>query len=140
MLVSLLATNAVVLTLHVKTIVMPLVFPALQHLVLALDPNAYFKGPQALEQTHRDLFPAISALKGLRTLYLESSGYRTTIIGTMDLTKCVHLQHVALRGVILQGLLALPAACLLHATCLLCVNEELSRCVGHQVTGLALEP
>ena len=61
------------------------------------------------------LFPTISVLKGLKTLYIESLSGHGILMYATDLTGCVHLTHVAVQGVSLVGELALPAGCLLHA-------------------------
>ena len=90
---------------------MPLDFlPKLQHLALDLGANPT---PQGIMQTHESLFSAIGMLKGLRTLYVQSTRQvgnqqpsqvcKTIKIAKADLTACAHLQHVALRGVGLDG-------------------------------------
>ena len=62
----------------------------------------------------------------------------------MDLTKCVDLQYVAVQGVKLEGLLALPPACHLHATSISpprCINvREITVSTARLVTGLFLRP
>ena len=123
-LLRLVARHASVLTLQVKTVDMPLDFlPKLQHLALDLDANPTTQG---IMQTHESLFSAIGMLKGLRTLYMQSTRQvgnqqpsqvcKTIKIAKADLTACAHLQHVALRGVGLDGELILPDGCCLHAT------------------------
>lgn len=95
-LIRLLARHAPVLRLVCKTITMPLGFlPNVQHLLLDLDAIA-------TRQTHGSFFTAISSLKGLKTLYLQSA--ENALSGTTatdraaDLSPCVHLQHVVLPG------------------------------------------
>ena len=113
-LLRLLARHALVLTLQVKTVNMPLGFlPNLQHLVLNLDAAPSTQGNT---QNHGLLFPAISTLKGLRTLYLQFAQDTLGLWpGTINLTACAHLQHVALPNTRSFGSLILPAGCRLHA-------------------------
>ena len=67
----LVARHASVMSLHVKTVDMPLDFlPKLQHLLLDLDTYPTREGTT---QFHESLFSAISMLGSLRTLYLEST-------------------------------------------------------------------
>ena len=119
LLVRLLARHVSVLTLQVKTVDMPLdLLPNLQHLVLDLDT---IPARQDYTQTHGSLFSAISMLKGLRTLYVQSApnacSWSATGDGSEDLTGCKHLHHVVLQDFKYGGMLALPAGCCLHAIC-----------------------
>ena len=113
-LLRLLARHASVLTLQVKTVNMPLGFlPNLQHLMLNLDAAP---STQRITQNHGLLFPAISTLKGLRTLYLQFAQDTSGLWpGTINLTACAHLQHVALPNTRSLRSLILPAGCRLHA-------------------------
>ena len=126
-LMGLLAKHASVLTLQAKAIGSYLYLPALQHLVLDLNPN-YGKYPhQSLGQ--RNQYLDVSELKSLKTLYLQaprsshdSTGLLVTQDGpsgayVFDLTGSPHLEHVAVQGVLFQGKLALPAGCHMHAIC-----------------------
>ena len=108
-LLSTLARHASLLTLQVKTVTMPLDLPNLQHLVLDLGARSH-KGPG--QEDDGEAFQCISMLKGLRTLYVQSLGIG--ILQPIDLTGCVHLQHLALQNVYLLGKLALPETCLMH--------------------------
>ena len=114
---------------------MPLDLPALQHLGLELDTNSAKKD---VWQTQAALVPAISTLKGLRTLYVRC--VKTEITGPTDMTGCKHLQHVTLQGVRLKGTLALPSGCHLHAKCEPLYDCELSPTVADVVTGLTFRP
>ena len=91
---------------------MPLDYPNLQHLALDLG-NEYEKREKG--QSHLEVFPAIRMLKGLKTLYIQTSN-TTHIDGPADLTCCKQLQCVAVQDVQLCGLMALPAGCPLHAS------------------------
>ena len=111
-LVSILARRVLVLTLEIKTLEMPLTLPTLQHLVL------YFgqRRNGDPERIHEKVFPAISMLKRLTTLYIKSSQMR---VGFPNLRNCVHLRHVALQGVSFMKRtsstkLTLPTGCQLH--------------------------
>ncbi len=108
-LLSVLARHALVLTLQVKTVTMPLDLPNLQHLVLDIGARSH-KGPR--QEEDGEAFQCISMLKGIITLYVKSPG--TRILHPIDLTGCVHLQHLALQDVRLLGKLTLPEPCLLH--------------------------
>ncbi len=132
-LLSALARHVSLLTLQVKTIRTPLNLPALQHLVLRIDRISQRGGR---EPTHRALFPSISLLKGLKTLYVRSNN--TTIKGPTDLRDCVHLQSMALQDVELEGVLALPAACRLHAFSEPQGFTGITTVVTQRVTGLTL--
>lgn len=138
-LVRLLARHASLLTLQVKTVTMPLDLPTLQHLVLDLDADPTGQGHR---QTHKARFSAISVLKGLNTLYIQShrtaaSGPPTIKNGT-DLTGWAHLQHIALQDVRLEGMVVLPAGCLLHATCERTQVSDYVDPIAQLVTGLTL--
>ena len=109
-LVSLPAKHASVLTLHAKTVTMALDMPTLRHLVL----RGTSSREVGNEQIYKELFPALSGLKGLKTLCVHY--HDLTINSAVDLTACVHLQHVAVHGVCFADSLALPPACSLHAT------------------------
>ena len=91
---------------------MPLDYPNLQHLALDLG-NEYEKREKG--QSHLEVFPAIRMLKGLKTLYIQTSN-TTHIDGPADLTCCKQLQCVAVQDVQFCGLMALPAGCPLHAS------------------------
>ncbi len=137
-LVSLLAKHALVLTLQVKRVQMPLEFPALQHLVVDIDSAKNYR-PWWEEDIEHSLFEAISMLKGLKTLYLQSSD--GIPICATDLTGSVHLTHIAVQGIILvaRDKLALPAGCLLHAhSAVHQVCQEVSEDVAPLVTGLTI--
>ena len=137
-LLNLLAKHALVLTLQVKKIQMPLDFPTLQHLVVDIDSAGNYRH---WKEGHIDvtLFKAISMLKGLRTLYLQSSDWRP--ICAADLTGCVHLTHVAMQGVSLlaEDKLSLPEGCRLHACSeITLVDLEITEYVAPLVTGLTI--
>ena len=138
-LVRLLARHALVLTLQVKTVAMPLDLPTLQHLVLNLDADPTGQGHR---QTHCALFPALSMLKGLQTLFIQS--HRTTTSGTptiknaTDLTACVHLQYVVLQDVRHEGMIVLPAGCFLHVVSERTYLRENTVGIERLVTGLTL--
>lgn len=107
-LMSCLAKHASVLTLHVNSVMMTLDMPALRHLVM----RGTISSQVGNEQIYEALFLALNELKGLKTLCVQYHGL--TINKAVDLTACVHLQHVAVQGVRFAGSLALPAACFLH--------------------------
>ncbi len=107
-LMSCLAKHVSVLTLHVKSVMMSLNMPGLRHLVL----RGSILSQAGSEQTYKALFLAIGGLKGLETLFVQY--HDLTIKRAVDLTACVHLQHVAVQGVRFAGFLALPAACVVH--------------------------
>ena len=109
-LVRLLAKHASLLTLQVKTVLTFPNLPNLQHLVLDV---GNFPGGGMDRQNNAALFPAISMLKGLKTLYLQSAE-ENMIFEPANLSGCVHLQHVALQGVCLEGAVSLPGGCHLH--------------------------
>ena len=138
-LVRLLARHASVLTLQVKTVAMPLDLPTLQHLVLDLDADPTCQGHR---QTHPALFSALSMLKGLKTLFIQS--HRTTTSGSptiknaTDLTACMHLQHVVLQDVRLEGMIVLPAGCYLHVVSERTYLRENTFGIESFVTGLTL--
>ena len=106
-----LAEHASVMTLQVRTLTMPLDFPKLQHLVLDL---GAFSHTGAKEQDDWGPLQSISKLRGLRTLYIQALDI--AIEEPADLRHCVHLQHVALKGIQLAGRSALPKRCGLHVT------------------------
>ena len=135
MLLGILARHVLVLSLHVKVSPVPLDLPALQHLVLDLDTNSAKKD---VWQTQAALVPAISTLKGLRTLYVRC--VKTEITSPTDMTGCKHLQHVTLQGVRFKGTLALPRGCHLHAKCEPLYDCELSPTIADVVTGLTFRP
>ena len=131
-LVRLLATHASVMTLQVRTLTMFLDFPKLQHLMLDL---GAFSRARAEEQDDWGPLLSVSRLRGLRTLYVQAPD--TTIEEPTDLRCCVHLQHVALKGIQLAGNFALPKNCGLHV-----INGQenvgITPVVAHQVTGLTI--
>ena len=134
-LLSLLVRHAAVLTLRVMRVLMPLDFPTLQHLVLDVDSGAiYLSRGKGCVEVESKLFPAISMLKGLKTLYVQSSESFCT--QGADLTGCVRLTHVALQRIELIHKLALPAGCLLHAHTGSVDNIDMTRWMAHSVTGL----
>ena len=82
------------------------------------------------------VFPAIRMLRGLKTLYMQSS--ETTVVdGPADLTCCMHLQCVAVQGIKFCGVLSLPPCCLLHAK--LQLQEYLNN-ISHRINGPWLGP
>ena len=108
-LVSLLAKHAVVLTMQVETVIMPLELPNLQHLALDVQRTTrYWR-----EDLHWALFGAIKVLRGLKTLYIQSRA--ALIQKPVDLTDCGHLRCMTVQGVNFMGSLALPDGCFLHA-------------------------
>ena len=131
-LMRLLAKHALVLTLQVRTLTMPLDFPSLQHLVLDL---GAFSHRTDKEQDDWGPLLTISRLKGLRTLYIQAPD--TTIQELTNLRRCVDLQYVALKGVKLKGRLCLPKRCALHV-----MNGRknigITPSVAHLVTGLTI--
>ena len=134
-LVSLLAGYASVLTLQIKTLMMPLKFPNLEHLLLDLN---RIRGLKDDEWTHEGLFPAIGTLKGLKTLYLQSQHDQTTVRSFADLRACVRLQHVAVQGVLIKDALLLPAETSFHANSKPIHVYEVRDAVAKVVTGLTL--
>lgn len=106
-LMSILAIYATVLTLRVRGIKMPLEFPHLQHLVLDL-------GAKGDDEDDGEPFLSISILNGLKTLFVQSSD--KTIMQPIDLTGCMHLQHLAVQDTKLNGTLTLPEKCRLRMT------------------------
>ena len=112
-LVDVLARHASVMTLQVKTLKMPLTMPNLQHLVLFLDKRHVY-----VYSNDEELFPAISMLKGLKTLYIFFLG---AFLGLSSLANCVHLQRFAAQGDVTfvrstsSTKRFLPAGCQLHA-------------------------
>ena len=133
-LVSLLAKHALLLTLHVKTVLTFPDLPSLQHLVLDV---GTFPSKWMDEQNNAALFPAISMLQGLKTLYLQSSQWNA-IFEPTDLAECVHLRHVALQGVCLEGALALPAGCTLHVRDIPGPLCGVTHTTFDQITGMTL--
>ena len=133
MFMGLLAKNASVLTLAVKTVSMPLDLPKLQHLILDLDAA----NEDYWVRTHEALFPAFSNLAGLRTLFVQSSS--TTINSATDLTACAHLRCTALQGVDLRGGVALPVDCLLHVLHRPQHGQHMMAAFTNVVTGLTMK-
>ena len=123
-LVELLARHVQVLTLQVAKLAMPLHMPSLQHLLLDLDTVPYTYGRSGARWSHDDIFPAISHLEGLRTLYVQSArkdAYIDKTSGSVGpergLRDCVHLQHVVMQGIRLADDLSVPAGCSLQVIC-----------------------
>lgn len=127
--VGLLAKHALVLTLHVKIVSMPLEMPKLQHLIVNLS-----TGRKDGVQTHEALFLAVTGLTGLHTICVQSLS--TAINRKTDLTACVHLRCVALQGVTLQGGVSLPAGCLLRVIHRPEHGDTIKHAVGDVVTGI----
>ena len=112
-LISSLARHASVLTLQVRTVITSLDFPNLQHLVLKLGVTSHKRGGITDNIKSRvEQLPSISMLKHLKTLYVQS--FDNITVHPIDLTKCMHLQHVAVQNTLLIGGLLLPDTCLLH--------------------------
>ncbi len=117
---SILARHVSVLTLHVRAITMPLDFPNLEHLVLKVGATSHRGGGKQDDVTgNLEDFASVSMLKGLKTLYVQSNN---TITQSIDLTKCLHLEHFAVRDTDLVGDLALPKGCRLHMTATKCME------------------
>ena len=138
-LVSILAKHALVVTMQVRNVIMPLNLPNLQHLVLDMEKATDYWKPDL----HCALFGSINLLRGLKTLYLRS---RASVINkAIDLTDCSHLRCMAVQGVALRGGLALPDGCFLHANG--CCSEdcvldggvfEITPGIARPLTGLTL--
>ena len=115
-LVGILARQAAVLTLQVRTVLNFPDLPNLQHLALDIDiPYEHW------EHDSIALFSAISLLKSLTTLFLFTSSRSSDcflsgciiIIRLADLTECAHLRHVGVQNIILEDAL-IPPGCHLH--------------------------
>ena len=145
-LISLLARHAMVLSLQVKMITMPLDTPLLQHLVLDLEvelKSEKYEKPHDFSghiyraymesSWHETIFTSFSLLKRLKTLYVQSS--LTMISQQVDLTGCKDLHHVALQGVCLSGALILPGGCSLHIKSILQDSYEVNE-NAYLVTGV----
>ena len=96
-----------------------------------------------VEQT--GILYAISMLKGLKTLYLYSSGvsflgYPAGPAIFADLAGLLRLQHVAVQGIYFQKSSSLPSGCLLHQTSPIDVMQAILSDTAHLVTGLTLGP
>ena len=128
---KLLAKHASVLTLDIKSVSVPLDLPTLQNLIINL---AGMCGRKEQKQTCEALFPAVSRLMGLHTLYVQSSG--TIISRKTDLTASKHLRCVALQGVELKGGVALPTECLLHVLHVPQHGENIVSAISNMVTGV----
>ena len=135
LLVNVLARHASVLTLQLRPLKMPLTLPNLQHLVLDLGRDMLEHYSSGI-QMHQEVFPAISTLKGLKTLYIQSN---CADIEAPNLKNCVCLQHVAIKGIRLQPSnsspeLVLPAECQLHAN----FGDDLLCGYCHDFTGVTI--
>ena len=128
-LISLLAWHAVVLTLQVKALIMPLELPNLQHLLLGLDQP----GTSRWEDNPIVPFPAVTMLRSLRTLYVHCR--RVLSSKGINLTDCAHLQYVGLQGAAFEGLPILPAGCALHVVSQ-SGDVQLLPDIAHLVSGL----
>ena len=136
-LLGLLGMHASVLTLQIATsssrVSMPLAFPRLQHLVLDLDPP---RG--SLQEWHPDpvLFPEVSMLEGLKTLYVRCRGGLDS--KAVDLTGVMRLQRVIVQGACFQGLPVVPIGYFLHVVNMSDRSDyiELSPDVAVSINGL----
>ena len=141
-LIELLAKHVQVLTLQVAKLIKPLDMPSLQHLLLDLDTAPNSSGAWSY---HDDLFPAISHLKGLKTLYVQSLR-KTVYAGNscghsspeISLHDCVNLQHVVFQGVRFVNGVSVPAGCSLHVICMPSHVSDVTRGCGPMLTGLIL--
>ncbi len=140
LLMSVLSRHASVLTLHANMVEMPLELPNLQHLVLHLVPFQYVQSPR---KQFEALFPCMSMLKNLKSLYIRSatigsSSTNPKVSASMDLRECAHLQHVALRNIGVRGLVALPAGCHLHLFDEPYLGRSVTPSLADLVSGLTL--
>lgn len=143
MLVELLAKHVQVLTLQVARVAMPLDMPCLQHLLLDLNIVPASVG----WRYHDTLFPAISHLKGLKTLYIRSvrkgvylGDSSSDVIPRRSLQQCVHLRHVVLQYIRLACTagLSVPAGCSLQVICMPSHMTDSTWGGRHRITGLIL--
>ena len=124
-LVELLAKHVQVLTLQVTKLAMPLDMPSLQHLLLDLDTVPYYDMCSIAWWYHDTLLPALSHLKRLKTLYVQSMRKGVYVCDNSSnvgpargLRDCVHLQHVVLQGVRFAENISVPAGCSVQVICM----------------------
>ena len=138
MLINTLAKHALVLTIQTKALRKPLDLPNLQHLALDIDSSS--TSYLSRHKQHEAFFSAFYKLKGLKTLYIQSSSWSgAKISGNANLTGCVQLKYMAVQGVSLTGKVVLPSECHLHGISMphgkLC---EVTSAAAHLFRGLTI--